>query len=641
MTKFLNEADAVSGAIAAASTPAAAGHPAHGALMLGALGVVFGDIGTSPIYAFRESIKAAGDRATEATVFGVLSLVFWAIVLVVAVKYVLVVMRADNEGEGGTMALLSLALPAAGPLRNALLIVGLGGASLFFGDAMITPAISVLSAVEGVEFATPLLKPYVVPLAAVVLIGLFLIQSHGSGRVGRFFGPVMALWFALLALSGLWNIKAHPEVLAALNPQYALGFLTHANGWIAFTVLGSVFLALTGGEALYADMGHFGRRAIRIDWFVFVMPALVLNYFGQGALILSDPAKTTNPFFSLVSESLVIPVVVLSTAATVIASQAVISGAFALVQQAIQLGALPRLEVRQTSEESVGQVYVPEINWLLAAAVLALVFGFRSSDALANAYGIAVAGDMLVTTILVTTVAIGVWRWPWLVVAPGAVIFLALDLTFVASNVHKIPEGGWFPLLVGAVALTLMLSWRRGRAVALARREEDATRLSDFVAGLSGPKPQLRVPGTAIYLTTREDVLPSALSLNLKHNGVLHEHLLLLKVTTSRAPRVAEDSRFTARDLAPGIRQIELRFGFAEKPDVVAALNAHKEQIGCDPSRASFFMGREVPVPSLRPDVPLWQEQIYAFMTRNAVRAPDYFLIPPARVVELGTKVEI
>src|SRR4051812_8840853 len=470
MIKILNEADAVSGAIAAASTPAAAGHPAHGALMLGALGVVFGDIGTSPIYAFRESIKAAGDRATEATVFGVLSLVFWAIVLVVAVKYVLVVMRADNEGEGGTMALLSLALPAAGPLRNALLIVGLGGASLFFGDAMITPAISVLSAVEGVEFATPLLKPYVVLLAAVVLIGLFLIQSHGSGRVGRFFGPVMALWFALLALSGLWNIKAHPEVLAALNPQYALGFLTHANGWIAFTVLGSVFLALTGGEALYADMGHFGRRAIRIDWFVFVMPALVLNYFGQGALVLSDPNAAANPFFLMFPTSLLVPIVVLTTAATVIASQAVISGAFALVQQAIQLGALPRLDIRQTSDEAIGQVYVPQVNWLLAIAVLALVFGFRSSDALANAYGIAVAGDMLATTLLVATVARGVWGWPWLVIVPAMGSFFVLDVVFVSANVHKIPDGGWFPLLVGCVCLTLMLCWRRGRAVAFAKR---------------------------------------------------------------------------------------------------------------------------------------------------------------------------
>ena len=623
------------------STPAAAAHPARGPLMLGALGVVFGDIGTSPIYAFRESIKAAGGPGNEAVLFGVLSLVFWAVVLVVALKYVVIVMRADNDGEGGTMALLALALPAAGPMRNVLLIVGLGGASLFFGDAMITSAISVLSAIEGVEIVTPLLKPYVVPLAAAVLIGLFVIQSHGSGRVGRFFGPVMALWFGLLALIGAWNMMAHPGVLAALDPRYAIGFLAHANGWIAFTVLGSVFLALTGGEALYADMGHFGRGAIRIDWFAFVMPALVLNYLGQGALILSNPAAAANPFFFMIPAPLLIPGVVLTTFATVIASQAVISGAFGLIQQAIQLGALPRLEVRQTSEEAAGQVYVPQINWLLAAAVLALVFGFRSSDALANAYGIAVAGDMLVTTILVATVARGVWAWPWFLVAPVAALFLLLDLTFVASNAHKIPEGGWFPLLVGAIALTLMLSWRRGREVALARREEDAMPLSTFIAGLSGRKTPLRVEGTAIYLTTRQDVVPAALSLNLKHNGVLHDHLILLKVGTARVPRVAEEARVTARDLAPGIRQVELSFGFAEKPDVPATLSAHRTEVGCDPAHASFFLGREVPVPSLRPYVPLWQEQLYAFMTRNAVRAPDYFLIPPAQVVELGTKVEM
>ena len=486
-----------------------------------------------------------------------------------------------------------------------------------------------------------MLKPYVVPLAAVVLIGLFLIQSHGSGRVGRFFGPVMVLWFAFLALAGLWNIRLHPEVLAALDPRYAIGFLGHANGWVAFTVLGSVFLALTGGEALYADMGHFGRHAIRIDWFAFVMPSLVLNYLGQGALILANPAAAANPFFLLVPAPILIPAVVLTTLATVIASQAVISGAFALVQQAIQLGALPRLEVRQTSEVTAGQVYVPQINWLLAFAVLMLVFGFRSSDALANAYGIAVAGDMLVTTILVATVARGVWGWSWLVVGPVAAFFLALDLTFVASNTHKIPDGGWFPLLVGAVVLTLMLSWRRGREVALARRGEDAVPLDTFIAGLTGPKPPLRVPGTAIYFTTRQDVVPAALSLNLKHNMVLHENLVLLKISTARSPRVVETARVIAKNLAPGIRQAEMRFGFAEKPDVPAALDIHAEEIGCDPSHASFFLGREVPVPSLRPDVPLWQEQIYAFLTRNAVRAPDYFLIPPARVVELGTKVEM
>jgi KUP system potassium uptake protein len=609
--------------------------------MLGALGVVFGDIGTSPIYAFRESLKAAGAAPAEATVFGVVSLVFWAIVLVVALKYVVFVMRADNQGEGGTMALISLSVPAAGRLGGALLIVGLAGAALFFGDAMITPAISVLSAVEGLELAVPSVQPYVVPLAAVVLVGLFSIQSHGSGRVGQLFGPVMAAWFATLALAGLAHVATAPGILAALDPRYALGYVGHAGGWAAFTVLGSVFLALTGGEALYADMGHFGRHAIRVDWFALVMPALVLNYLGQGALVLSNGGAAANPFFLLFPGWLLIPLVLLSTAATVIASQAVISGAFALVQQAIQLGVVPRLEVRQTSEEAVGQVYVPQINWLLAFAVLGLVIGFRSSDALANAYGIAVAGDMLVTSLLVATVARGVWHWPWLVVVPVIGLFLTLDVIFVSANVHKIPDGGWFPLLVGAAALTLMLSWRRGRRVALARREENAVTLDAFIAGLGKPGAPTRVPGTAVYLTTKRDTVPAALALNLKHNGVLHERVLLLRVTTERTPRVPEAARVTAEEVGSGVRHIELHFGFAEKPDVPTALATHAEQIGCDPKEASYFLGRETPVPSLRPDVPRWQERLYAFMTRNAVSASDYFLIPPPRAVELGTKVEL
>jgi len=623
------------------STEAKAADPARGVLMIGALGVVFGDIGTSPIYAFRESIKASGLAADPIAIYGVLSLVFWAVILVVAIKYVLIVMRADNDGEGGTMALLSLVLPKSGKMRRALLIIGLGGASLFFGDAMITPAISVLSAVEGVEIVTPLLKPYVVPLAAAILVGLFMIQSRGSASVGRFFGPIMALWFVLLGAAGGWNLLKYPQVLAALNPSYAISFLAHADGWIAFTVLGSVFLALTGGEALYADMGHFGRKAIRLDWFVFVMPALVLNYFGQGALVLSNPDTSINPFFLMFPTSLLVPIVVLTTAATVIASQAVISGAFALVQQAIQLGALPRLDVKQTSDEAVGQVYVPQVNWLLAIAVLALVFGFRSSGALANAYGIAVAGDMLVTTVLVTTAAVVVWQWPLILIGPVAAVFFMLDATFVVSNAHKIPQGGWFPLLVGSAALTLMLSWRRGREVALARREADAIPLQTFIDELSGPHPPLRVPGTAIYFTTRQDVLPAALSLNLKHNGVVHQNLMFLRIATARVPKVTDSDRLSAKELATGLEQVEMRFGFAQKPDVPAALAAHSAELGPNVAQASFFLGREVPVPSLHPDVPLWQEKLYAFMTRNAVRAPDYFLIPPARVVELGTKVEM
>jgi KUP system potassium uptake protein len=610
-------------------------------LLVGALGVVFGDIGTSPIYAFRESLRAAGGIEAQATVLGILSLVFWAVVLVVALKYVVFVMRADNQGEGGTMALISLALPAAGRLRTVLLAIGLGGASLFFGDAMITPAISVLSAIEGLQIATPVFRPYVVPVAAVVLIALFIIQSRGSGRVGRLFGPVMAAWFVVLGLAGITHVLTRPGVLVSLDPRYALANLGRADSWVAFTVLGSVFLALTGGEALYADMGHFGRRAIRIDWFALVMPALVLNYLGQGALVLADPSTAANPFFLLFPGWLLIPLVGLTTAATVIASQAVISGAFTLVPQAIQLGAVPRLEVRQTSEESAGQVYVPYINWLLVAAVLGLVFGFRSSDALANAYGIAVAGDMLVTSVLVATVARGVWRWPLHLLLPVAGLFLALDLTFVSANLHKIPVGGWFPLMVGAAALSLMLIWRRGRAVALAHRSADAMPLDAFLTSLAQPGAPVRVPGTAVYLTTQHDLVPSALALNLKHNGVLHERLVLLKVTTERAPRISEPARVVVEELSTGIRRVELRFGFAEKPDVPAALQAHAEEVGCDPATASFFLGREVPVPSLRPEVPPWQERIYAFMVRNAVSAPDYFLIPPQRVIELGTRVEI
>jgi KUP system potassium uptake protein len=624
----------------AVSTPAIADHPARARLLLGALGVVFGDIGTSPIYAFRESLKATGGPS-EAAVFGVLSLVFWAIVLVVAIKYVIFVMRADNDGEGGTMALLSLAVPVAGPWAGGLLIVGLAGASLFFGDAMITPAISVLSAVEGLGIASPMVTPYVVPIAAVVLVCLFSIQSRGSGAVGFLFGPVMAIWFATLAVAGLVHLMNYPRMLLALSPNYALAYAGHVGAATTFAVLGSVFLALTGGEALYADMGHFGRPAIRITWFAFVLPALALVYLGQGALVLADPASAENPFFLLFPNWLLAPAVLLTTAATVIASQAVLSGAFALIQQAIQLGAIPRLEVHQTSEESVGQVYVPQINWLLAAVVLALVFGFRSSGALANAYGIAVAGDMLVTTVLVTTVAYGLWRWPAVLIFPIAGLFLLLDLTFVSANVHKIPAGGWFPLLVGLVVLTLMLVWRKGRRVAFERRDENAIGLTSFIGSLDRPGAPERVNGTAVYLTKETDIVPAALALNVKHNGVLHKHVVLLKVTTERIPRVNEKNRVKATPLPSGFRLLWLVFGFAEKPDVPAALRLHPEALECDPGEASFFLGRETPVPSMRPELSAWQERLYAFMTRNAVSAPDYFLIPSTRVVELGTRVEM
>ena len=628
-------------AVEAASTPAAAEHPVRAVLLLGALGIVFGDIGTSPIYAFRESLRAAGDVSAEATVLGVLSMVFWAIILIVTIKYVIFVMRADNQGEGGTMALLSLALPVAGRLQPILLVVGLAGASLFFGDAMITPAISVLSAVEGLKIAFPTIEPYVVPLAAVILVGLFAIQSRGSGAVGFLFGPVMAAWFATLALSGLFHLFGHPRVLLALDPRYALAYVGHAGGVTSFAVLGSVFLALTGGEALYADMGHFGRGPIRLDWFVLVLPALVLNYLGQGASVLADPASAANPFFLLFPGWMLVPALLLTTAATIIASQAVLSGAFALVQQAIQLGAVPRLDVRQTSEESAGQVYVPQINWLLAAIVLGLVFGFRSSDGLANAYGIAVAGDMLATTLLVTTVAIGLWRWPGTLVYPVAGLILLLDVVFVSANVHKIPAGGWFPLLVGVITLTLMLVWRKGRQVALARRDENATSLDAFLAGLVEPGAPVRMHGTAVYLTKQAEMVPAALALNVKHNGVVHERVILLKVTAERSPRVPEDRRIVSQELSSGFHSAWMKFGFAEKPDVMAALKLHQAETGFDPEQASFFIGRETPVPSVRPDLPPWQEVLFAFMTRNAVSASDYFRIPPEYVVELGTRIEL
>ena len=620
---------------------AADGEPLRSALMLGALGVVFGDIGTSPIYAFREALGSAGADQSEATILGVLSLMLWAVVAVVAVKYVVIVMRAANQGEGGTMALLSLALPSAGRWREALLVIGLGGASLFFGDAMITPAISVLSAVEGLSVVTPRVEPYVVPIACVVLFMLFAVQSRGSGRMGRLFGPIMVLWFATLAVAGVVQIAKHPAVLAAVNPWYAIHYVTHASGSGAFIVLGSVFLALTGGEALYADMGHFGRRAIRVDWFVVVMPALALNYLGQGSLVLHDPTAASKPFFLLFSDKVLIPLVVLTTAATVIASQAVLSGAFALVQQAIQLGVLPRMAITRTSDESAGQVYVAQVNWVVAVAVFGLVIGFRTSDALANAYGIAVAGDMLVTTLLVTTVALNVWKWPRAAVLPLMGAFLALDIVFVSANVHKIPAGGWFPLSVGAVLLTMMLCWRKGRRIALARREDQAVTLRDFVAGLSTLPAGRRVPGTAIYITQMDDLVPRALALNLQHNGVVHERVVFLKVTTERAPRVAEASRLHVTDIADGFSRVEIVFGFAEKPDVPAALKTHRDEIGFEPSTASYFLGRETPVPALNPDLPRWQEAIYAFLTRNATRTPDYFLIPYGQVVELGTRVEL
>ena len=626
--------------IATASHPATA-NPMRRALVVGALGVVYGDIGTSPIYTLRECLKATGGSNAAEVVLGLLSLVFWALMIVVTAKYVLFVMRADNDGEGGIMALLGLAVHAETEQRRrtALLMVGVAGAALFYGDGMITPAISVLSAVEGLEVATPLLKPYIIPITIAVLVGLFVVQSRGSERIGAYFGPVMAVWFAVLAVGGLLQLVRDPGVLAALNPLHAVRFLA-GHGWIGFLALGSVFLAMTGAEALYADMGHFGRGPIRLDWFTVVLPALVLNYFGQGALVLAHPEASDSPFYHLFPGWLLYPVTLLATAATVIASQAVISGAFSLSQQAMQLSLLPRLDVQQTSNEAIGQVYVPQINWLLMVCVIGLVLAFGSSDNLAAAYGIAVAGTMVITTGLLAVVARRLWRWsvPVTVVVIG--IFLLVDLAFLAANAVKIPQGGWFPLLVGVVVFTLMATWRRGRQIVLERISEDNPPLKQFIAQLD-PKTLPRVQGTAVYLAARRETVPYALSDNLRHNKVLHDRIVLLTVVTERVPYVAEAERMALEPLGKGFTAMTLHFGFAEAPAVPAALEAHRAEFPIDIAETSFFLGRETPVPTTRPDLPLWREKLYAFMTRNAVSASEYFQIPPKRVIELGTQVEL
>ena len=608
-------------------------------LLIGALGVVYGDIGTSPIYTFRECLKAIGSGGADPEgVLGMLSLVFWSLMIVVTVKYVVLVMRADNEGEGGIMALVRLAAHSEPnqKRRLALLMLGIAGAALFYGDGMITPAISVLSAVEGLKVATPALAAYVVPVTIIVLIGLFIVQSRGSARIGTVFGPIMAIWFIILGAAGLFQVVQAPGVLAALNPIHGFRFLM-AHGWPGFLTLGSVFLALTGAEALYADMGHFGRRPIRIDWFALVLPALILNYFGQGALVLAHPEAVDSPFYHMFPDWLLYPMTLLATAATVIASQAVISGAFSLSQQAMQLSLLPRLDVRQTSEEAIGQVYVPQINWILMASVIGLVLAFRSSDALAAAYGIAVVGTMLITTALLAVVAHRLWSWSIALTVIVIGFLFAVDLAFFAANIVKIPQGGWFPLVVGALAFTLMSTWRRGRQILLERISEDTPRLDRFIAGLD-PSALPRVGGMAIYLAARRETMPSALADNLRHNKVLHERVVLLTVVTERAPRVPDTDRVSIEDLGKGIARATVRFGFAEQPALPSVIAA---SLGVNLSEVSFFLGRETPVPTMHPPLALWREKLFAFMTRNAVSAADYFQIPPKRVVELGTQVEL
>jgi KUP system potassium uptake protein len=614
-------------------------------LSLLALGVVYGDIGTSPLYAVKETFNEQyGIALDRANILGGVSAIFWALMIVVSLKYVALVLRATNRGEGGIMALLALAARAVHQkprLTAALMALGVFGAALFYGDAVLTPAISVLSAVEGLEVGTTAFKPYLVPIATGILVALFLIQKHGTGVVGSIFGPVCLVWFASLAAVGIWNISKEPSVLAALHPAHALQFVT-AHGITSFLVLGSVLLAITGAEALYADVGHFGKTAVRVAWFGVAGPALVLNYFGQGALLIGNPKAIENPFYLSYPDWALYPMVVLATAATVIASQATITGAYSMTQQAIQLGYLPRMTIHHTSAKAAGQIYVPVVNWILLLVVAAAVIGFGTSSRLANAYGVAVMGTMMVTSFLTFFVLRYGWGYPlWLCLgATGA--FMLVDVTFFAAAMHKVLEGGWFPLALGAVIFLLMTTWRRGRELMRERLSTAALPLSGFLQSLHQSAPT-RVPGTAVFLNALREATPHALLHSLKHYKVLHETNVFLTVEFAEEPFIEDAKRVTCEAIAPSCWRVIVRYGFMDRPDVPEAL----ERCGpfglqVEPMEVSYFLSREkiVPMADL-PGMPMWRDRLFAAMARNAGSVTDFFGIPTNRVVELGTRVEI
>src|SRR5438552_14283068 len=617
-------------------------------LTIAALGVVYGDIGTSPLYAVRQCF-AHGVGVSEPRVFGVLSMIAWALTLVVTLKYVIVLMRADNRGEGGILALTVLALRAAGARRSRWILgAGLFGLALFFGDGVLTPSISVLSAVEGLKVATPALEPYVLPLTLAVLIVLFVLQRHGTGRVGGFFGPIIILWFSTIGLVGLAEITQNPTILKALNPVYAIGLIV-ADPWQSFVLLGSVVLAVTGAEAPYADMGHFGPAPIRRGWLRFVFPALLLNYFGQGALLLASPAAIENPFFRLVPDWAVYPLVGLASIATVIASQAVISGAFSLTRQAVQLGYLPRMHVRHTSEHTIGQVYVPGMNWILLVAVVVTVLGFRSSGELAGAYGVAVTGTMTVDTLLAFTFFWLAANWPLWQLVPVFTLFLAVDLSFFGANLLKIDEGGWFPLTIGGVLFTVMVTWWRGRRLLAELRARDALPLRDFVERPTPEKPG-RVPGTAIFMSRDLNRVPVALLHALKHNKVLHERVVMMQVDTQDVPHVPDEQRLEIRELGKGFFTIRVSYGFMDEPNVLRALaQCRVGGFRFNLMETSFIIGREKL--RLRPRVRharfwrsrfwRWRDVLFILMSNNTLDATEFFRIPPNRVIEVGGQVEI
>jgi len=613
-------------------------------LAVAAIGVVYGDIGTSPLYAIK--LAFSGPYAfpiSPANVLGVLSLIFWALILVVTVKYVTFIMRADNKGEGGIMALMALAQRATGDesRRSVILMtLGLVGAALFYGDGMITPAISVLSAVEGLELAAPVLHPYIIPVTLVILVCLFLVQKHGTARVGALFGPVMLLWFAVLALLGIRSIVAHPQVLAALNPWYGLAFF-YENGVAGFIILAAVVLAVTGTEGLYADMGHFGRRPLRAAWIGYVLPALVLNYFGQGALLLVDPAVVENPFYRLAPSWALYPMIGLATVATIIASQAMITGAFSITRQAIQLGYAPRMNITHTSERQIGQIYVPFINWTLLIGVVALVLGFRSSSNLAAAYGIAVTATMAVDTILVFFIARGLWKWSLarsLLVTGG---FFVVDVSLFGANIPKIWHGGWFPVAMAIVLFILLSTWKRGREIMRDRLKDLTLTLEPFLESLA-KHPPVRVPGTAIFLTTSHAGVPHALLHNLKHNKVLHERVIILTVVFQDIPHIDDSERIEVRPMGNNCFKVFVIYGFKDETDVPRALDLCRPHgLVFNDMDTSFFLSRETLIATKQPGMALWREKLFVGMMRNATSVTAYFRIPTNRVVELGAQVQL
>jgi KUP system potassium uptake protein len=611
-------------------------------LALGSIGVVYGDIGTSPLYALKESLTAAtaGGQLTEDMVIGVMSLMLWALTIIVTLKYVWLIMSADNHGEGGTLSLMALLQRAMGRNLFVISLLGMAGAALFYGDAIITPAISVLSAVEGLKLVAPAFDPLILPLSMIIIIALFFVQSRGTAIVAAWFGPIMTIWFFVMALGGVIHVADNLSILAAINPIYGITFmLTH--GQAGLLALGAVFLTVTGAEALYADMGHFGSKAIRAAWLIVVMPSLLLNYLGQGALLLMHPEKLENPFFLLYPDWALLPMVLLATVATIIASQAVISGAFSLTHQAMQLGLLPRMEMRRTSETEKGQIYIPRINWLLLVAVLYLVFAFKSSSALASAYGVAVTGTMVITSIMAFFV---MWKcWQWRVASAALVIapFLGVDLIFLLANLLKVFEGGWLPLAVGASLMLLMLTWREGTHILSEVAKKDEVSLADFITMIAKSS-ITRASGTAVFLTGNPDATPTALLHNIKHNKVLHENNIILKVITEDMPRVADGERITLNRLSDTFTSITMRFGYMESPNVPMGLAACRASgIKFDVMSTSFFLSRRALRPAKKSRMPHWQDKLFIALARSSDDASRYFHIPSGRAVEIGTQINI